>query len=130
MRRLFILPIFLALAACGIATADDPPTSTPPPVEVSAGPSAFADATTVDEQAGSAVELAYMAARTACELAVDMGRIQGETATRWRDLNRRAYAAVQVARTAYRAGNERSYQAAAGQALPLIAELLSLARGG
>jgi hypothetical protein len=90
----------------------------------------FADRTTLDERAASAAELAYKAARTACELAVDLGTIKGATATRFRELNRQAYAALGKVRAAYRAGNARSYTAALDEAASLTGALLGLTGRG
>lgn len=93
---------------------------------IPAGPGEVANQTVLDEQAASSVELAYKAARIACEVAVDAGVIRGERATQFRDLNRRAYAAVLAVRTAYRAGNASGYASAISEARALVDQLLTL----
>lgn len=122
-----------ASASSGVPPAASTPvaSSTPAVAETIAttGPAAFADRTVLDEKAVTGVELAYKAARTAVELAVDLGRIKGASATVWRERNRKAYTAVQKARTAYRAGNALSYGAAVDEATSLVSDLLSLAGG-
>ena len=119
MTRLTCLRTGIALAMLslnGCATLASIPPS----------PQAAANATTIDEQALQAVELAYKGARIAVEIYVDSGHCTGACATHFRDLNRRAYAAVQAARTAYRAGNAPGYLAALGEAHNLANELLTL----
>ena len=117
MRKL-LFPILAALALSGCSSIASDVISAPPP-------SAIADKTVLDEQAGTAVELAYKAARVALELAVDTGRLTGSRAAVAQDVNRKAYAAVQVARSAYRTGNAASYPQAAAEARRLIVALLS-----
>lgn len=125
LRRLSLaLAAAMALAACN---PDVEPAS--PSSNVPASPSSVANRTTLDETALRSIEVAYMAARTAAELAVDLGRIKGDRATRFRVLNRRAYDSVLAARTAYRAGNSASYTAAARETLSLVNQLLQLAKG-
>lgn len=85
-----------------------------------------ADSTVLDEQAALAVELAYKAARLAVETGVDAGAIRGEQATRFAELDNQAFAAVQAARRAYRAGNAVSYGAALAEARGAIADILAL----
>ncbi len=132
MKRLLIATMLLALSACGGlappttagaistagATAADA-VGVPAPVTV-------ADKTTLDESLGRGANLAYKAARTACEIAVDAGVIKGATATRFRVLNRQAYAAVQAVDRAYATGNARSYREAVDQAQALAGQLLTL----
>jgi hypothetical protein len=115
MRALSVL-LAAALVACSPATL----------VGLPASPQVAADRTTLDEQALLGVELAYKAARIAVEVYVDSGHCTGACATRFRDLNRRAYAAVNAARAAYRAGNATGYIAALGEARTLANDLLSV----
>lgn len=89
-------------------------------------PVAVAGLTVRDEQALLGAELAYKAARIAAEIGVDAGMITGARATQFRDLNRRAYAALQIARTAYRAGNASSYWAAIAEARGIADQILTL----
>ena len=111
-----ILAAALSLSSCQPATL----------VGLPASPQAAADRTTLDEQALQLVELSYKAARIAVEIYVDSGQCTGACATRFRDLNRRAYAAVLAARTAYRAGNATGYLAALREARSLADQLLTL----
>lgn len=77
------------------------------------GPANVASSTTADERAALAIELAYKAARTAVELAVDNGLISTpEQKKVWRERNRRAYAAVQKVEAGYTAANGAEASAA------------------
>ncbi len=87
----------------------------------------MADNTVLDEQGLIALELAYKAARLAGETLVDAGMIRGETALRIGKLDKAAFAALDVARGAYRASNAASYQAALNEGQAAIAALLTLA---
>lgn len=115
-RLLFVVGAALALAGCGLTGLASIPSA----------PVAVADETVLDEQGALAVELAYKAARLAVETAVDAGQIRGERATQVAALDNQAYAAVQTARRAYRAGNATSYGAALAEARGAIADLLAL----
>lgn len=97
---------------------------------VAHGPVTYADRTTLDETAGRSVELAYKAARLVVETGVDAGIIHGANAAKAQDLNRKAYAAVQTARAAYRSANADSISKAVREANAAIAQLLALAPGG
>jgi len=115
MKRLaFLLP--LALGACQF-----------PFSAVPASPSAVASKTTLDEQAALSVELAYKAARTAVEVAVDAKLIKGDRAKQFADLDNKAYAAVKAVRAAYNAGNATDYQTGLSEARLAVADLLALA---
>lgn len=115
MRRLLVSAVAaLALAGCGFNL---------PQV---ATPSTVANATVLDEQVGRGAELAYKLGRTVLELAVDTGRVKGATAAKAQDLNRKAYAALLVMRTAYRAGNATGYKQAAAEVGSLVAQLHAL----
>lgn len=118
------LPIIFpaAVAAAIVASACAPATL----VGLPASPQAVANRTVADEQALQAVELAYKGARIAVEIYVDSGHCTGACATRFRDLNRRAFAAVTAAQTAYHALNEDGYLAALSDARSLANELLSV----
>lgn len=125
IRRLILsLALVAALAACD--TMNSPPVLATAGEVVAGGPVVIADRVTLDETAGQSVELAYKAARTAVEFGVDAGLIKGESAGRVQLYNRRAFAAVQVARTAYRTGNATSVKAASAEARAAIADFLSL----
>jgi hypothetical protein len=93
-------------------------------------PATVADKTVLDEQGILACELAYKAARIAVETGVDAGLIKGQAATRFASLDNRAYAALGVARAAYRTGNAASYAEALRQAQTAISGLLALTGKG
>lgn len=93
---------------------------------VPASPAAVANSTTLDEQGALAVELAYKAARIAMETAVDAGLVKGSRATSVAAADNKAYAAVQVARRAYMAGNATDYATGLASARLAIADLLAL----
>ncbi len=117
--HIFALAAAVLLAAPGCAHLPAP--AIPP------APVAIADRTVLDEQALLALELAYKAARLAGETLVDAGLIRGETALRIGKLDRATFAALGVARGAYRAGNAASYEAALLESRTSIAALLALA---
>jgi hypothetical protein len=128
MRRLaltVLAALSVAVASCaGLGTA-----ATVAEAAIS-GPVIFADRTTADETAGQSIELAYKAARLTVETLVDSGVIHGAAAAKVQVLNRKAYAAVQAARAAYRAGNADSISKAVKEANAAVAQLLALAPGG
>jgi len=120
MRLLFAVSAALALAGCNLSALGSlPPT-----------PAQAADRTILDEQGALTVELAYSAVRLAVETGVDVGIIRGANATRFAELDRRAYAAVLAVRAAYRAGNADSYAAAQTLALDAVAQLFAVAEQG
>lgn len=96
---------------------------------VAVGPGVVASQTALDEKTLLAVELGYKGARTAMELAVDLGRLKGENAGKAQVFNRRAYAAVLAMRAAYRAGNSSTWLDAYAEAQAAIAGILSLSGG-
>lgn len=85
-------------------------------------PNTVADTVVLDEQAAVGVELAYKTARTLAELAVDAGLVKPGTplAAKVAAADNRAYAAVQGARAAYRAGNGLDYTLAVADALAAV----------
>jgi hypothetical protein len=129
VRSLLFLAALVSLSACQtLASASDVATVAAP--VIAHGPVVFADRTTADETAGRSVELAYKAARLLVETLVDSGVIHGARAAEFQTLNRKAYAAVQAARAAYRAGNADSIKKAVTEANAAIAGLTALAPGG
>lgn len=102
----------LPLTACSTSIV-------PAPVEVS-------DRVVLDERIAVSVELAYKAARTAVELAVDAGLVKGERAATLAVLDRKAYTAVVAVRAAYKAGNAASYNDAVLQAQVAISSINSI----
>lgn len=98
-------------------------------LEPSSSPRAVADETIVDEQSALAVELAYQAARTAAELAVDAGLVKGEQALELAEADRLAYEAVRGVRAAYEAGQANSYLEAVPRAREAVARVINIIRG-
>lgn len=127
MRSLaFILaPLVLLVAACAAV-----PTNLGSATQVAlGGPVTISNQTTIDETAGTAIELAYQAAARAAEVAVDAGFVKGADAAKLQAANNRAYQAVLAARAAYRAGNESSWITATADAKAAISALLAAAKG-
>jgi uncharacterized protein YceK len=123
MKKLLIVPMLaLCLAGCGTVTAAAAGAAGLPPT-----PQAAADATVLDEQAAIDLELAYKALRLAVETGVDAGLIKGARATQAAALDNKAFAALRVARSAYRAGNATGYLAALAEARSAINDALALA---
>lgn len=123
MFRNLILSLAAALALSGCSLAGGALSGLPP------APAAVADATTLDEQAALGVELAYQAARTAAEIAVDSGILKGAAAAKVAQLDQQAFLAVAVVRQAYRTGNAADYGTALGEARRTITQLLALTKG-
>jgi hypothetical protein len=89
------------------------------------GPVAAANQTVLDEQGAIGVELAYKAARTAMEIAVDSGFIKGQDAVRAAELDNKAFVAVTGVRAAYRAGNASNYGVALAEGRAAVSAMLS-----
>jgi hypothetical protein len=116
MKRMLIASLALALTSCaGVAL----PGTFPPPAE----------RTTLDEKAGLAVTVAYQAANRLGLMAIRFGVAKGATAERIKQLDAQAFAAVQLARQAYLAGQASSYDAAIASANDLIAQITALSKG-
>ena len=94
---------------------------------IPAAPVGVADRTVLDEQALTALELAYKGGRIAVEAGVDLGFIRGEVATRLAVLDDRAFKALGAARAAYRAGNADSYASALRDGQATITAILAFA---
>jgi post-segregation antitoxin (ccd killing protein) len=122
--KLWIIPLAALLASCQTAST----IAAAAPV-ITGGPVVLADRTVMDETAGRSIELAYMAARTVAEIAVDAGLLKGERAAQVQVLNRRAYATVLAARAAYRAGNSDGWLKASREAQAAVAQFLNAAKG-
>jgi len=108
----------LALAAC-----------TPTITNIPTSPAALSDRTIADEQVAIGLELGYKAFRLALELGVDAGVIKGPRATQAAAADQRAYAALLVARAAYRTGNAGDYITAAREANAAIAAGVAAVKG-
>lgn len=93
------------------------------------GPATAANQTVLDEQGAIGVELAYKAARTALEIAVDSGLLKGDRAAKAAALDNQAFAAVTGVRAAYRAGNASNYGAAMGEARAAVTAMLAVVKG-
>ena len=120
MRRYLIAvlaPLLLALPGCTMTgLLDDVPTA---PVEL-------ADRTSVDEQVGLTVTLAYTAASKVAALSIETGVITDRaTIRKIGALDRTAFAAVEAVEAAYRTGNAESYAAALRDARKAVAALLN-----
>lgn len=96
---------------------------------VPGSPAEVADKTILDEQGALSVELAYKAARTVVEVAVDAGLIKGELASTIARLDRDAYSAVLAVRSAYDAGNATSYSSAIDRARSIISSIIEKVTG-
>ena len=93
------------------------------------GPATAANQTVLDEHGAIGVELAYKAARTALEIAVDSGLLKGDRAAKAAALDNQAFAAVTGVRAAYRAGNASNYGAAMGEARAAVTAMLAVVKG-
>lgn len=118
-----VVPVFLALLLLpamlgGCATL-------PPPA-----PATAANQTTLDEQAGRLVNIAYTAAAKAAALSIQTGLVRDPaTVKRIGELDQRAFAAVQAVNRAYKAANASSYMTALTEARAAIEQLVSAVTG-
>lgn len=131
MKIMVPLMLIPALAACADIGVNVRPVGAAGAVVADAAgvppPAVLADRTRLDEQVAIGAEAMYRGASLLVEPLVDAGLIRGQQAERFRTLNREAFDAVRAVRTAYDAGNARSYAAAAERASGAIAKLLALA---
>jgi hypothetical protein len=93
------------------------------------GPVSAANQTVLDEQAAISLELAYKAARTALEIAVDSGFLKGDNAAKAAALDNQAFAAVTGVRAAYKAGNASNYGVAMAEARAAVTAMLAAVKG-
>jgi hypothetical protein len=124
IKRMTLLPLLagaLLVSACAAVAPIAASAAGLPPT-----PQAAANTTVLDEQAATGVELAYKAMRLAIETAVDAGFLKGANASKAAALDNKAYAALKVARDAYRVGNAPGYFAALAQARTAITDALAV----
>lgn len=120
MNRFFPALAALSLGLTGCATM---PGGLPSPASV-------ADRTTIDEQAGITVTLAYTAAARAATLAIQTGLVRDPaTIAQIKALDTRAYNAVLAMRAAYTAANSSGYASALVQANGAIGDFLAAVKG-
>ena len=124
MKKTLIVLAALVLSACGAVTGGLE--SIPP------SPSAVADRTKLDEQAGITVTIAYTATSKAAGLVITSAAAVGRplpaaTVRRIGELDKAAFDAVTAVRQAYLAANNASYLAAMVQANAAIRALLNAA---
>lgn len=110
VKRTIIVLCAFALSGCagvasGIAAVAGLPSS----------PVAVCDKTTLDEQAGIGVELAYKTWRTVGETLTDWGYIKGTKATKVAALDNKLYNLTLAEQNAYKACNSTDYFAAITQ---------------
>lgn len=119
MRKLILIAAALAFAlpACSAAGIADAGAAV---VGLPASPAAVCDRSTLDEQAGTAVELGYKLFRTGTELGVDLGVIKGQRATYFANLDNQIFTGTQAVQQAYAACNAASYKAAIANANALL----------
>ncbi len=90
-------------------------------------PVAVADQTVLDEKAGIAAEVAYTAVAKAIVVSIRAGLITDRAKLeKIRDLDAKAYAALQATRAAYKSGNALSYSAALAEGNLAVRSILSL----
>lgn len=125
LHTLLLTPL-LALSLSGGACIESLAGAGAQGIGLPPSPQAAANRTQLDETLLNAVEFGYKAARIAVEIMVDARQCTGTCATRFRTLNRQAFAAVQAAEAAYDAGNAPGYLEALGRARALANQLLTL----
>ena len=108
MRRL-LFSIALACSALSVAACQ------PVSDSLQTGPVSTADATKLDEQTMLSAESLYLATNTLAQTAFDLGRLSVDQRAKVKAADQKAYNALLVLRSAYRAGNASSYFAALGE---------------
>lgn len=106
-----------ALPACSVASAADAGAAV---IGLPSSPAAVCDRSTLDEQAGTAVELGYKLFRTGVELATDMGTIKGQRAVYFANLDNQIFTGTQAVQQAYATCNAASYKSALAHANDLL----------
>lgn len=94
-----------------------------------APPSTVADKTVLDEEVGLGLTTAYRGAVALARVANRAKPFSPALKVRVAELDSKAFKAVAAVRTAYEAGNQDSYTAAAKTARGLIDEIIALAGG-
>lgn len=117
MRKLFTA-LFLAVATPAVAGCVTLPT-----------PQNVANASTLDEKGGIAVEVAYTAAATAAALAIRTKMVDKATTDKIAALDIKAYDLVKKTRLAYDIGNATDYKIFEKQALSFISQIVGLLKG-
>lgn len=119
MRKILLIAACLALplTSCSAASLADAGAAV---VGLPSAPVAVCDRSTMDEQAGTAVELGYKLFRTGVELAVDLGTIKGQRATYFANLDNQLFAGTTAVQQAYATCNAASYKAALAHANNLL----------
>lgn len=107
--RMFLAALLVIAPITGCATLPEPGT--------------VADQTTMDERGRIAFGLAYV---TASRLGNPLSRVGIIDRTRFRELDRRGYAALVRVRQAYAAGNATDYRLATAELQRIITEINSL----
>ncbi len=109
----FAIAASLALSGCDLA----PPTS----------PGQVAETTVLDEKAGIAAETMYTTATT---LGATLARAGLIARVKFKEADNRAYNALLVVRSAYRAGNANNYAAALAELTVAVGEINALVKKG
>jgi hypothetical protein len=119
MRKLLMIAACLALplTSCSAASLADAGAAV---VGLPPAPVAVCDKSTMDEQAGTGVELGYKLFRTGSELATDLGVIKGQRAVYFAKLDSQLFAGTQAVQLAYATCNAASYKAAVADAQALL----------
>jgi hypothetical protein len=122
MRRLSLALAAVALCSMPLTACASIPDAAAAVAGLPATPASFCDNTGMDESAGLAMEGAYKLFRTGTELAVDLGRIKGPTATKFAKIDNEFFAATQTVQQAYLACNAPSYKLAIDHAKAVLAD--------
>lgn len=92
-------------------------------------PGVISDGVVLDEQAADLAEQSYVLAVRAGELAVVAGIIKGETATKIKALDNKAFAILGTIRSAYQASNADGYARAIGELKAVIDQIAAIIKG-
>jgi hypothetical protein len=112
MKRLLALALLASLPGCATLTGPVP-----------ASPAAIADRTVLDEKFVTSAAVSYTAASKMGTTLVRVGLIDREN---FKELDRRAYAALGAIRTAYDTGNATGFDAAVRNFYSLVGQITSL----
>jgi hypothetical protein len=122
MRGTRFIAVCCAVALLPLTACQSVPDAAAAVAGLPSSPSVVCDRSTLDEQAGQAVELGYKLFRTSVELLTDVGYIKGARATKLASIDNQAFAATQAVQSAYKTCNATSYKVAIDQAKAVLAQ--------
>ncbi len=120
MKKILVILAAAMLSGCSVLTGL---------AGIPNSPKEVTEQTTLDERIALGMELAYQAAALSAVTAIKAGLVPQDRMKEVQDADTMAYNAVVLVRTAYKAGNAKSYLEAAGDARSAISAMVTLVKG-